>query len=364
MNLTVLATLFRGHGARTQAQLNATGRHADPGQKIGIEFELEDWSGSVPESGWDTHSDASLRNGIEFVFNGPKFGRTSENALERFRQAAEACTFTVSERTSTHVHLDMGDGATIGDARKMFLLTYLIEPAMFRMADENRKWCSYCQPLTDMTQARISGIIASDSIDAFVSAATGGRHQDKYYAFNMKSLSRHQTIEFRYFPGYQSMEQVDKWINLTMEIKKAAVSVESIEELMAIAVDRDRFRAWLTTAMPVSVANGLLTVLDEYDANKRAQYLNAIMATSDLPTAAMHQRLQNVQPGSAAAKMLDAIFSIRFDAESQRSEALRRVLRSGGLNRDDLDALRQVVSQMQNGREFEQLIARHISNNN
>ncbi len=363
MNELLLATLFRGNGARTNAQQNAQSRFADPGQKIGIEFELEDWSGGMPQAGWETHSDASLRNGIEFVFNGAKFGRQAENALENFRAAAAEAEFSISERTSTHIHMDMGDGATIGDARKMFLITYLIEPAMFRMADENRKWCSYCQPLTDMTQARISGILTSTSADAFISSATGGRHQDKYYAFNMKSLSRHQTIEFRYFPGYQSMEQVDKWINLVMEIKKAAIAVSTIEELMTIAVDRQRFRTWLSSVMPISVANGLLDGLDEYDSNKRAQYLNAIMATSDLPTAAMHQRLQNVLPGSAAAKMLDAIFSIRFDAESQRSEALRRVLRSGGLNREDLDALRTVVSQMQNGREFEQLISNHISNN-
>lgn len=363
MNNTSLTSLYRGNGSRTQAQQNAQGRFADPGQKIGIEFELEDWSGSGDIAGWEVHSDASLRNGIEFVFSGPKFGRQAEAALDRFAQAAEGCTFNVSERTSTHIHMDMGDGATVGDARKMFILTYLIEPAMFRMADENRKWCSYCQPLTDMTQARISGILASTSIDAFNSSAVGGRHQDKYYAFNMKSLSRHGTIEFRYFPGYQSMESVNKWVNLVQEIKKAAMSVPSIEELMAIAIDRDRLRAWLATAMPVSVANGLLASMDEYDSNKRAQYLNAIMATSDLPTAAMHVRLQQVQPGSAAAKMLDALFSIRFDAESQRSEALRRVLRNGSLNSEDLAALRTVVSQMQNGREFERLIANHISNN-
>lgn len=364
MNNTLIAHLFNGSGARTQAQINSAGRFADPGQKIGIEFELEDWNGSYPESGWETHSDASLRNGIEFVFNGGKYGRYAESALAHFERAANAAEFSVSERTSTHIHLDMGDGATIGDARKMFLITYLIEPAMFRMADENRKWCSYCQPLTDMTQARISGILTADSTGGFVSTATGGRHQEKYYAFNMKSLARHGTIEFRYFPGYQNMTEVDKWINLVMEIKKAAQAVESIEELMAIAVDRDRIRRWLAEVMPMSVANGLLNGLDDYDCNKRAQYLNAIMATSDLPTAAMHQRLQNVQPGSAAAKMLDAIFSIRFDAETQRSEALRRVLRSGGLSMEDLEALRTVVGQMQNGREFEQLIARHISNNN
>lgn len=364
MNNVSLAVIFGGSGTRTASQNSAQGRHADPGQKIGIEFELEDWNANNPQSGWEIHSDASLRNGIEFVFSGPKYGRYAESALEHFRVAAESGSFNVSERTSTHIHMDMGDGATVGDARKMFLLTYLIEPAMFRMADENRKWCSYCQPLTDMTQARISGILTSERNDAFVSAATGGRHQEKYYAFNMKSLARHQTIEFRYFPGYQSMADVDKWINLVQEIKKAARSVASIEEFMAIAIDRTRFRNWLTTAMPMSVAAGLLNGLDEYDANKRAQYLNAIMATSDLPTAAMHQRLQTVMPGSAAAKMLDALFSIRFDAETQRSEALRRVLRTGGLGREDLDALRTVVSQMQNGREFEQLIARHISNNN
>lgn len=365
MNNTLLSQFLAGASSgRSSAAIGATSRFADPGQKIGIEFEIEDWAGGAFNNHWTTHSDASLRNGIEFVFSRAKMGSEVENALALFEQTAAATTFSISERTSTHIHMDMGDGQKVIDVRKMFLLTYMIEPAMFRMADENRKWCSYCQPLTDMTQARISGILTAASSDGFISAISGARHQDKYYAFNLKSLTRHTTIEFRYFPGYANMAEVDKWINLVQEVKLAAAAVGSIEELLAIGLDAGRMATFLRANMPRSVANGLLDGLDAHDSVKRAGYLNAILATSDLPTAAFHQRLQQVQHDSAAARMLTSLFGLRFDANSQRTALLRSVLRSEHLATADLQALRQVISQLPSGRDFERLIATYIEDNN
>lgn len=364
MNTTPLSQFLNGCStARSAAQRSATSRFADPGQKIGIEFEIEDWSGGTFDNHWAAHSDASLRNGIEFVFSRPKMGTEVENALALFEQLATASSFNISERTSTHIHMDMGDGQQVGDVRKMFLLTYMIEPAMFRMADENRKWCSYCQPLTDMTQARISGILTSQSGDEFISAIQGSRHQDKYYAFNLKSLTRHCTIEFRYFPGYDGMASVNKWINMVQEIKLAAAAVGSIEELIAIGMDSGRMESFLRTNMPRSVENGLLTGLDAYDSVKRAGYLNAILATSDLPSAVFHQRLQQVQHGSAAARMLTSLFGLAFDENSQRTAVLRSVLRSSRLTEADLLALREVIEQLPDGRDFERLITDYFENN-
>lgn len=366
MNQTLLAQFLNtcSSTGRSAAARSATSRFADPGQKIGIEFELEDWAGPGFDSHWASHSDASLRNGVEFVFSRGKMGTEVENALALFETVAGRTSFSISERTSTHIHMDMTDAQRVIDVRKMFLLTYMIEPAMFRMADENRKWCSYCQPLTDMTQARISGILASTTYEEFLSALSGQRHQDKYYAFNLKSLMRHGTIEFRYFPGYENMTQVDKWINLVQEIKMAAASVGTIEELVAVGMDAERMAAFLTTNMPRSVANGLLTSLDAHDSVKRAGYLNAILATSDLPTAPFHQRLQQVQHDSAAARMLTTLFGLRFDANSQRTALLRSVLRSDHLATSDLQALRQVIAQLPSGRDFEQLITSYINNQN
>lgn len=365
MNLTPLAEFLRGAQAgRSQAAQRATSRYADPGQKIGIEFEIEDWNGGGFTDHWDTHSDASLRNGIEFVFTRGKMGTEVENALDLFARTARNTSFSISERTSTHIHMDMGDGQRVIDVRKMFVLTYMIEPAMFRMADENRKWCSYCQPLTDMQQGRINSILTATNASALVEAFQGSRHQDKYYAFNLASLNRHCTIEFRYFPGYSDMESVDKWINLVQEVKLAAASVDTMEELLSIGMDSERMASFLRERMPRSVASGLLGMLDSHDSTKRASYLNAILATSDIPTASLHQRLQQVQPGSAAARMLTALFGMRFDANSQRTAVLRSVLNGRTLNPEDLNALRTIVGQMDSGAEFETLIADFINGNN
>lgn len=213
-----------------------------------------------------------------------------------------------------------------------------------------------------MTQARISSILTATNAQELISAFTGSRHQDKYYAFNLASLTRHTTIEFRYFPGYSDMATVDKWINMVQEIKLAAKAAGSIEELLVIGMDRARLEAFLNQHMPRSVANGLLGGLDWHDAGKRAGYLNAILATSDIPTASLHQRLQQVQPDSAAARMLTSLFSLRFDVHSQRTSVLRSVLNGRTLNEGDLLAMQSIIRQLDNGREFERLVAASLRN--
>lgn len=356
-NSTPLATFLRAGTGRSDAQLNASNKYADPGQRIGIEFELEDWGSGDFDSHWATHSDQSLRNGVEFVFARPKMGQEIETALDLFVEKAASTTYSISERTSTHIHMDMSDGMTVGDVRKMFILTYLIEPAMFRMADENRKWCGYCQPLTDMQQQRITTILTTQNREELVGAFTGARHVDKYYGFNLAALNRHTTIEFRYFPGYPGRESVDKWINMVQEIKLAARSLNTVEELLAVFISPESIVGFLTANMPRSVSSGLLEGLVLSDCVKRAGYINAVLATSDIPTAALHARMMQIDANSAAARMLSTLFNINFDDRSQRTDLLRSLLRNGQLSPDDLQAMVEVVRQIGPGVDLENILS-------
>lgn len=361
-NSTPLSAFLRAGSGRSDAQNNARNMYPDPGQRIGIEFELEDWASGDFDNHWSTHSDQSLRNGVEFVFARPKMGQEIETALDLFVEKAASTTYSTSERTSTHIHMDMSDGMTVGDVRKMFILTYLIEPAMFRLADENRKWCGYCQPLTDMQQHRITQLLTATTETDITAAFTGSRHVDKYYGFNMAALTRHTTIEFRYFPGYQDRAGVDKWINMVQEVKLSARSVETIEELLARFTSEESLVDFLRATMPRTVEAGLLNELVISDCLKRAGFLNALLATSDIPTAALHARMLQIDASSAAARMLTALFNMRFDERSQRTDLLRSLLRNGNLSPDDMQAMVEVIRQIGSGPELESILSSFASN--
>lgn len=343
---------------RTEAQNSATSSYPDPGQKIGIEFEIEDYDGPHFENHWSTHSDASLRNGVEFVFSRGKHGQEISNALDLFCNTMRNQSFNISERTSTHIHMDMCDGQTIGNAQSMFVLTYMIEPAIFRMADENRKWCGYCQPLTDMSQWRITNVL-SDSAGMFLSGVNGESHQDKYYGFNLKSLSRHGTIEFRHFPGYESRAEVDKWINLVQEIKLAARSVTK-HELFAMGDDPAAIQEFITRMMPRSAA--ALSAVDLQDAARRARFLQAIHSTESITAPAGVQRLLHVMPDTTAAATLSRLLGIEINVETIRSATIQQVLSSPSLSFDDITALGNVIAQINNAPAIERAINGALAN--
>lgn len=242
---------------------------------MGVEYEVEDYEGDLENraSLWSVHSDASLRNGVEFVFSRPLSGATAVRALQDFERSKH--TFNTSERTSTHIHFNAADGCTIGQVRSLFALMYMIEPAVFRIASEDRKWCSYCQPLTDYSPQRLIRLLGSSNQSQFVEAARGERHQDKYYGMNMSSLNRHTTIEFRYFPGVVNFEVTLKWINLLQTIRNAAYRTHDPLPIINACLTPDSLRHYVQNNLG-PFAEEVLSNLVIEDAVLRASTLAAI----------------------------------------------------------------------------------------
>jgi len=160
----------------------------------------------------------------------------------------------------------------------MFALMYMIEPAVFRIANEDRKWCSYCQPLTDYTPQRLIRLLASQQTSQFVEAARGERHQDKYYGMNMSSLHRHTTLEFRYFPGVVDVDVTLKWINLLQQIRAAAYKHHDPMEIISQFKSRESLTHYMRNELG-PFANELLSNLVIDDTIQRASSLAAICST-------------------------------------------------------------------------------------
>lgn len=210
---------------------------AGPNEYIGVEIEVEDFRGDVNEvyPYWITHHDGSLRNGTEFVFAGPRAGSELTSAIDSFFGAGYS--YTMSPRTSTHIHINATDMLTPGQFRSWLTLVYLIEPSVFRWADENRKWCGYCAPLTDIPPRRMVNILTSEDDALLTRAIQGDDNQDRYFGLNVASLRRHGTLEFRYFPCTQSRSELTNWIQFVMETKRSGVQYENMQQLLAAVGD-------------------------------------------------------------------------------------------------------------------------------
>src|SRR5690606_34389448 len=97
----------------------------------------------------------------------------------------------------------------------MSALVYCIEPLIFRFAGEDRRWCSYCNSLNTVPSFRIKQLLGTTDSDStewynFWSASSG----DRYYGFNLTSIGKYGTIEFRYFPTPANKSQLWSWIDL------------------------------------------------------------------------------------------------------------------------------------------------------
>lgn len=241
---------------------------------VGIEIEVENLKGdsgaAYPE--WTIHEDHSLRNGVEFVTSGPVGGKLLSKTIHKFF----ACGFKydMSPRTSVHIHVNASDAQmTMDQFRNLFVIMYLIEPAVFRWADENRKWCGYCSPLTDLDPYRIVSILTEDkSEQRFAQAVRGNGNQDRYYGLNVAAFHKHGTLEFRYFPCTDSEAQLTEWVKFVLHVKAAGRRYDAPADLL----NRLRSRADVQTFLEENfgtVARHLSGGLDFDDCLGRVQEL-------------------------------------------------------------------------------------------
>lgn len=214
---------------------------------LGVELELE---GRRPEDApdytmWDKHEDGSLRNGTEYTFSGPLSGKNIDLALNSFYRVP--MDWAKGARTSTHIHINMAD-TTDQHLRMMFLLVYTIEDAIFAVTEEGRKWAGYSVPLNEMAPDRIRGILNPFNDDVFITSVAPARNAERYYGFNVGSIRRHGTVEFRYFPGGPSREELESWMDLVTSVKRATADM-TLETMVEAFSSEERAADFLRTRL-------------------------------------------------------------------------------------------------------------------
>lgn len=203
-----------------------------PEQFLGLEIEIEDYKQVQvnkllrTSSHWSSVEDHSLRNGIELVFSQALMGKQLTDAINEFYD--NVSTFSNGPRTSIHVHVNMRqEEDTPESLRNLVVLYYMYEDAFFSIAQEERKWCSYCNPFEDSPPDVLTAVIRGESLKEIrrqIVLAAEGR-TNRYYGLNLLALARHGTVEFRHMPCVKERERVVEWIQIIMELKAAATAM-------------------------------------------------------------------------------------------------------------------------------------------
>jgi hypothetical protein len=205
----------------------------------GVEGAFSSYGDPITPPGWTRHSDASLRNGIEFVTAAPMAGNILRDAIAAWY--AVGYNYDCSPRTSTHIHLNLST-SDVDVLRSMIVLVYTIEDAIYRVVEESRKWAGYSMALSEMRPERLRNVLNSPTENVLRDAVVPRRNQERYYGFNF-NVGRHGTVEFRYFPGAPSREQLESWLDLVTLIRKTSeqYTIQALESRINSEEDLRQF---------------------------------------------------------------------------------------------------------------------------
>lgn len=186
---------------------------------VGIEIELE--GTALPTQGhleriqgqrtgahWRVIRDGSLRNGgLEYVLSSPanidEVPFLADGLWDVFKQLST--TLEVSNRCSTHVHVNMSN-RKINEISSVLALWLVFEEALINWCGETRKSNHFC------LSARESPQVAK----GWLSFLTTGEHPTsedyyKYASVNLAALSKFGSLEFRCGAGAKDPSMVKDW---------------------------------------------------------------------------------------------------------------------------------------------------------
>lgn len=216
-----------------------------PEQLIGIEIEVESKALKYGTHNlfpyWNKIGDGSLLSGAEFVLQQPLAGSSLSTAIHQFFSQIKTQRATTS---STHIHVDMmEDNTNVNTVQAMLLLVYILEKALYNVADPGREWCGYTNSLSSAPEDMLAELLRPDlidNVDSLITVCNNGYGAGRYYGFNVLALQKYGSVEFRYFPTATSPEELVDWVMLVQSFKRAALAISDPKELETIvATERD-----------------------------------------------------------------------------------------------------------------------------
>ena len=201
------------------------------GAMLGIECETEGKNlGRVGGMQyWRAEADGSLRNGIEYVSIPlePKLLETALKELQKgFKDAKVVLDY--SFRCSTHVHINVQD-LTEGQLQSMILMYMLYENVFMNYVSDERvanRFCLRFQDAGSLTH-QVGQILRDIRRNGLRHAFMNFQQNElKYAAFNLYTLVKYGTLEFRALEGTNDLEHIQTWVQAIIRLRSNAMKWE------------------------------------------------------------------------------------------------------------------------------------------
>jgi hypothetical protein len=215
---------------------------------VGVELELENIQYMVASPYdnypkifglWRAVGDGSLREGIEYIFDGPLKGINITDALDIMQSflgvySRNGKPVNITDRCSVHVHLDVTD-LDKDQLNNLIQIYYLVERLLFQYINPLRIKNNYCRALTDSSfRYTLKNLLKNSRSYDLVHIIQN--ECDKYSALNVLPVTSYGSVEFRHHHGTTDMAKILDWINIIMSIKLASLEYP-IEYLLSLHKD-------------------------------------------------------------------------------------------------------------------------------
>ena len=173
--------------------------------------------------------------GVELVLPPAPYDEQVER-LETIYKILEQYGWEVDHYCGTHIHVEARDGNMLRIGRLVGVMS-VIEPELIRRLPVDRRYSNYARQMAPDVVA--IGILPTEvlygqkkSFDLLKSALyrdimyapTQKYDGSRYHGLNLHSFFYRGTVEFRYFPGYTSVEEVIGVLHLCTSIVRAMLN--------------------------------------------------------------------------------------------------------------------------------------------
>lgn len=196
---------------------------------IGIEIELENLGGTgrwPTVDGWVRKDDGSLRDGKEYIFDGPQSGGTALASIKEMSRVMGEVGVDPTFRCSTHIHLDVRDMEWV-QYERLVLLYMVFEDVFFDHCQPYRRHSNFCIPfqsndwLSDNFGRRVIG--APEAARKF----HGVSQWPKYSGLNLQVTGTFGSIEFRGSHAIVAEAELTQLAQRMLYLKKYAMGDQS-----------------------------------------------------------------------------------------------------------------------------------------
>ena len=245
----------------------------DYNDMFGVELELEAKPGySMPlisNSMIQSKNDNSLRNGIEYMWNGPQDWDKTKKSIKYLTEKLGEIknTLQFSPRCSIHVHVNVQD-LTSSQLLNFIAVAWYMEDFIIDSCADYRRNNNFCARISD-SETNVFNIVQGlrDGTKLFDYRFSTDRY--KYSGTNLCTIRSFGTLEFRMFQATIDPIMLEAWCKTLDNMKQYAKSFDTPESLMR-ELEKNSFE---TIASPLVSDPKLFAPIDIYNAEMNNLFL-------------------------------------------------------------------------------------------